>query len=116
MQWAGIIPSFLFLLLRSGARDPEADFEAQTGAEEAADAPRGGAAAGGRPGRPALRPPVWGAPPAAGEGEGGALSEREGASQTEVGNKPENNQRRTQLFELEAKRKKAKTKQEAASK
>lgn len=71
--------------LRPGARDPEADLQAQTGAEEAADAPRGGAAAGRRPCRPALRPAVWRAPPAAGEGQGGAVSAREGPSQTEVG-------------------------------
>lgn len=71
--------------LRSGAGDPEADFQAQTGAEEAADAPWGGAAAGRRAGRPAPHPSVWGAPAAAGEGEGGAVSEGTGAYQTEVG-------------------------------
>lgn len=69
---------------RPGARDPETDLQAQTGAEEAADASRGGAPAGGRTSGPALRPPVRGAPPAAGGGEGGAVPEREGARQAEV--------------------------------
>lgn len=73
-----------FCCRRSGTRDPEADFKAQTGAEEPADAARDGAAAGRRARCPALRPPVRGAPRAAAEGEGGAAAEGAGASQTPV--------------------------------
>ncbi|XP_036198065.1 centrosomal protein of 131 kDa isoform X3 [Myotis myotis] len=57
---------------RPGARDPEADRQAQAGGEEAAQPARGRAAAGGRAGGPALRAPGGGAAGAAGAGEGGA--------------------------------------------
>lgn len=70
---------------RAGARDPEADRQAQAGGEEAQEPARDGAAAGRGARGPALLTPGGGAAGAFGAGEGGAGPPGVGARPAAVG-------------------------------